>query len=388
LDHFREESGVGKIFEKSVKLPVLRLKGSPYEIGYRHGQQAQDKIQRNIEVYFRRFKNETALSRDEALRRARKYLQVIRHVSPTYARTMEGVALGSKTRLLEITALNVRYELMYSQFAKIGLKPMPRVDGCTAFGAMPEATVNRHLLMAENWDWIPQVEGLFLKIRSASGPDVLCFTEAGVVGGKIGLNSERIGLAINGLISNADDWERLRKPFHVRCSEILGSKTLSQAISTITRGERSCSANFLVGQQTRLGAGKLVDVESAPEATGTLLPEDGILAHTNHFSNPKQLGVTQVLDEERKSTLNRFARITQLLRQMRSGNGKMNMRRAEKMLRDHNGKPESVCRHENRTFPVDERYRTVVSMVMDLYSGQLQATLGSPCERDYQTLRL
>ncbi len=301
---------------------------------------------------------------------------------------MEGVALGSKTRLLEIAALNVRYELMYSQFAKIGLKPVPHTDGCTAFGAMPAATVNRHLLIAQNWDWIPQVEGLFLKIRPTTGPDILCFTEAGVVGGKIGLNSAGIGLAINGLISNKDDWERLRKPFHVRCSEILGSKTLSQAISIITRGERSCSANFVVGHQTKLGGGKIVDIESAPRATGALFPEDGVLAHTNHFSNPERLGVKQVLDEERKSTLHRFARISRLLRQMRSGNGKMSMTKAEEMLRDHDGKPESVCRHENPLFPADERYRTVVSVVMDLYTSQLQTTLGSPCEREYQTLRL
>jgi isopenicillin-N N-acyltransferase-like protein len=242
--------------------------------------------------------------------------------------------------------------------------------------------------MAENWDWIPQVEGLFLKIRPTSGPDVLCFTEAGVVGGKIGFNSAGIGLAINGLISNKDDWERLRKPFHVRCSEILESKTLSQAVSRITRGERSCSANFLVGQQNKLGAGKIVDVESAPEATGMFFPDDGVLAHTNHFWEPGQLGVKQVLDEERRSTLHRFARITQLLRQVRRGNGKMSMTKAEEMLRDHNGKPESVCRHENLSFPVDERYRTVVSVVMDLYTGQLQTALGSPCEREYQTLRL
>ena len=174
----------------------------------------------------------------------------------------------------------------------------------------------------------------------------------------------------------------------MRCSEILGSKTLSQAVSRITRGERSCSANFLVGQQTKLGAGRIVDIESAPEATGSLFPEEGILAHTNHFSNPEQLGIKQVLDEERKSTLHRFARITQLLRQMRSGNGKMSMTKAEEMLRDHDGKPESVCRHENQSLPRDERYRTVVSMVMDLYTGQLQTTLGSPCERQYQTLRL
>jgi len=73
---------------------------------------------------------------------------------------------------------------------------------------------------------------------------------------------------------------------------------------------------------------------------------------------------------------------------MRSGNRKMSMTRAEDMLRDHDGKPESVCRHENNSFPADQRYRTVVSVVMDLYTGQLQTTLGSPCERQYQTLRL
>jgi isopenicillin-N N-acyltransferase-like protein len=73
---------------------------------------------------------------------------------------------------------------------------------------------------------------------------------------------------------------------------------------------------------------------------------------------------------------------------MRIGNGKISMMKAEKMLRDHDGKPESVCRHENHSFPVDERYRTVVSVVMDLYTGQLQTTLGSPCEEEYQTLRL
>src|SRR3989442_2551122 len=108
--------------------------------------------------------------------------------------------------------------------------------------------------MDKRGELFPEWGVFFQKTGPATGPNVLCFTEAGVVGGKIGLNSEGIGLTINGLISNKDDWERLRKPFHVRCAEILGSKTLSQAVSRITRGERSCSANFLVGQQTKLGA--------------------------------------------------------------------------------------------------------------------------------------
>jgi len=301
---------------------------------------------------------------------------------------MEGVALGSKTKLLEIAALNVRYELMYSQFAKAGLKPLPLSDGCTAFGAMPEATVRHHVLLAQNWDWIPQVEGLFLKMRPEIGPQVLCFTEAGVVGGKIGLNSEGIGLAINGLVSNKDNWERLRKPFHVRCWEILNSRSLREALGKITGGERSCSANFLVGQQKKLGSGRLVDMESAPQSTLTLSPENGVLSHTNHFSNPDKLGVKQILDEERRSTLHRYRRINQLLTPIRGGKEKLSMTRAEALLKDHDGRPESVCRHPNSAFPEDERYQTVVSVVMDLYTSQLKATMGSPCENSYQILHL
>ena len=370
------------------KLAILKLKGTPRQIGYAHGEQAQDTIRHNLEVYFRRFKNETKLSKDEALRRAEKYLRVIRRTSPNYAKTMEGVAMGSKMRLSEITALNVRYELMYSQFAKIGLKPRPHPGGCTAFSALPSATVNRHLIMAQNWDWIPQVKGLFLKVHPDVGPDSLCFTEAGVVGGKIGINSDGIGLTINGLVSDKDDWGRLRKPFHVRCWEILQSRTLNEAVSKVTRGERSCSANFMIGQQSSLGSGRLVDVESAPKTTEVLLPENGILSHTNHFTRAEKLGVKQVLDDERWSTMHRYERIGELLAEMRTGYRKLNMSKAEEMLRDHDGKPESVCRHPNSRFPHDERYRSVVSVVMDLYTSHLRATMGSPCEHQYQTLRL
>jgi isopenicillin-N N-acyltransferase like protein len=296
--------------------------------------------------------------------------------------------MGAKAKLLEITALNVRYELMYSQFAKIGLKSHPHPGGCTAFGAMPETTVNHHVLLAQNWDWIPQVEGLFLKIKPSTGPSVLCFTEAGVVGGKIGLNSAGVGLAINGLISNKDDWARLRKPFHVRCWEILRSESLREAVTKVSRGERSCSANFMIGEQKALGSGEIVDVESAPKSTLTLPVENGVLTHTNHFAHPEKLRVKQVLDEERRSTLHRFKRINQLVKPIRSGEEKLSFSRAERMLRDHDGRPESVCRHENSSFPKDERYQTVVSVIMDLYTGQMKATVGSPCKNPHQTLRL
>ena len=370
------------------KLPVLTLQGSPYQIGYKHGKQGRLEIEHNLEVYFRRFKNETELSHEVAISRAAKFLDVINRGSPEYAETMKGVAAGSGREVLDITALNVRYELMYSQFSKIGLKPIHKTFGCTAFATLPAAVENGHLMMAQNWDWIPEVKGLFLKVRNENGPDTLSFTEAGVVGGKIGLNSEGLGLLINGIVSSKDDWARLKKPFHVRCWEILRSKTLRHAVKVIEQGQRNCSANFILGQQKRVGLGKAVDLESAPEAVCELGPDRGALAHTNHFSDPRTLGVKQVLDEERLSTLQRYRRIQKLLDGTVRVGQKLNLVAAQNMLRDHYGKPESVCRHSNLKLPEYERYETVVSVVMDLHSRKLWATMGSPCTSEYQSIAL
>src|SRR5881296_3101382 len=371
-----------------TKLPILSLRGSTYQKGRKHGKRARPEIENNLEVYFRRFKSETELSHDLAISRAAKFLEVINRVSPEYAETMKGVADGSAQDILDITALNVRYELMYSQFSKIGLKPLPKTFCCTAFATLPTTVENGHLIMAQNWDWIPQVKGLFLKERNENGPDVLSFTEAGVVGGKIGLNSDGLGLLINGIVSSKDDWARLKKPFHVRCWEILRSKTLGKAARIVSRGDRNCSANFILGQQKTIRSGKVVDIETAPEAVCELGPDHGAIAHTNHFSNPSLLGVDQVLDDERISTLHRYERIQRLLDKKVRGSQNLDTRLAQSMLRDHDGNPESICRHANPRFPEDERYETVVSVVMDLYTRTLWATMGHPCEQEYQALKL
>src|SRR5713101_5728079 len=332
-------------------LPTLTLKGTPYQIGYKHGNKARPEIEHNLEVYFHRFKSETELSHDVAVSRAAKFLEVINKLTPEYAETMKGVAAGSSQEILDITALNVRYELMYSQFSKLGLKPVPKIFGCTAFATLPTAVENGHLIMAQNWDWIPDVKAIFLKVRNENGPDVLSFTEAGVVGGKIGLNSEGLGLLINGIVSSKDDWARLKKPFHVRCWEILRSKTLGRAARIVSQGQRNCSANFILGQQKRVGLGKVVDIESAPEAVCELGPDKGALAHTNHFSNPRKLGVKQVLDEERLSTLQRYRRIQKLLDGTVRAGERLSLASAKSMLREQHGEAESVCRHSNLRLP-------------------------------------
>ncbi|MFQ5911252.1 MAG: peptidase C45, partial [Thermoplasmata archaeon] len=101
---------------------MLELSGEPYEMGRRQGYLAREPIKHNLKVYFKRFEKWTDLPRQEVLRRARRYLEVIEDQHPTYAEAIRGVADGSDCPLPDVTALNVRYELMYSEFSRMELQ--------------------------------------------------------------------------------------------------------------------------------------------------------------------------------------------------------------------------------------------------------------------------
>ncbi|HYS71470.1 MAG TPA: C45 family peptidase, partial [Thermoplasmata archaeon] len=214
----------------------------------------------------------------------------------------------------------------------------------------------------------------------------LAFTEAGIAGAKIGLNSAGVGLAINGLVSNLDSWSRLRKPFHVRCWEILAAATLGNAELAVTSAKRSCSTNFLIAQAGENG--HVVDLEAAPDNERRLEPADGFLAHTNHFSDPDGLGIWQPLAEDRQSTFDRYTRANAVLGSWADGGRKVTVEDLKRMLRDHTGAPRSLCRHQDRTLPPESRYETVVSVIMDLDAKEMYVASGTPCTARYRRIAL
>ncbi len=369
-------------------LPLLDLDGSPRDQGLQHGKAAKDRIAHNISLYLRRFTEWAKVPADELRRRADAYRRVIEETNPDYAAAMEGIAAGSGQALLDVVAINVRYEILYSEFARVGMEEQAApsaVGGCTSFAIQPEESANGHLLIGQNWDWIPDVQGVLVRART-DGLSQLAFTEAGIAGAKIGLNSAKLGLAINGLVSNRDSWSHLRKPFHVRCWEILASRTVDDARAAIAAVDRSCSANFLIAQAG--DGGRVVDIEAAPERICELAPRDGYLAHTNHFSDPDALAIWQPLADDRSSTYFRYERANSMLRaclERRRGVSVVDLKR---MLRDHDGGDLSICRHRDATRPVHEHFETVVSVIMDLDDGVMFLASGTPCGARYRRFRL
>jgi len=366
---------------------ILDLPGEPYAAGHTHGRQAGALIAANLDIYFDRFQREARLSPADVRARARPYLRVIQAAEPAYAEAMRGVAEGSGLATEDIAVLNARYELIYSQYATINRARGVHAPagGCTALAVTPQASADGHLWLGQNWDWFPQVRGVVLRQRRADGLTVAAFTEAGIVGGKIGMNSAGLGLVINGLLSNRDDWTRLRTPFHVRTWKVLHTTALADAVRVISGDERACSANFLLGQAN--GRAEVVDIEAAPHATCALTPSGGLLAHANHFVDPGALEIWQPLAEEKTSTYQRAARMRQLLEAGRRA-GTLHAQGLMAILRDHEGHPDSICRHPNPALPEEERVGSVVSVLEDLTARRMYVAAGPPCEDEYREVLL
>lgn len=361
-------------------LPLVTLRGSAREQGRQHGELLKDRIAANIAVYFDRFSRETQLSRGQVHEIAGQYAGHIERQSPDYFAGMQGVAEGSGFDFLDIVALNVRYEILYYQFGKLAMAREAQADGCTLFALLPEATTEGRLIIGQNWDWIPEVQGAVLHTHEPDGLQTLAFTEAGIVGAKVGLNSEGIGLAINGITTTEDDWSRFCKPAHVRFYEILRQRDFNAAVKVITSEPRACSTNFLIAQPP----GFVLDIEAAPDTEGFLAPTEGVLTHANHFVNPEALGLTEPPNPRRIYSRRREARLAELLLAAKP----TTLEKIQTALRDTQDDPFGLCRHRNPEEPPEQHYITVTSAIMDLETRTLHLTDGPPDQSDYQTFLL
>ncbi len=352
-----------------MSLPLLHLEGAPYFQGLAHGRLLRRQIAHNLRLYFERFERELKLTRAETLRRATRYAAAIAAQSPDYDAGMRGIADGAGVDLAAIAALNVRYELFYDEFVE-----RPLAEGCTAFALLPGATLEGHLLLGENWDWIAGVQGALIHVVEPDGTQSLAFTEAGIFGGKIGLNSAGLGLVINGLTSHDDDWTRLHRPFHVRCYEVLRAQDLDAAARAVASDERSCSANFLLAR----APDQVINLETGPRGVHVSACANGCLVHANHFLHATAIGVTERNVENNPHSWQRQARLEHLLAAR-----PLALHDVQTALRDHQGYPYSVCFHIDPHEPPEEHYESVVSVIMDLHDCALSITDGPPCKAVY-----
>ena len=69
------------------------------------------------------------------------------------------------------------------------------------------------------------------------------------------------------------------------------------------------------------------------------------------------------------------------------GEGEVDGERLKAILRDHENRPESICRHREDQ-PEELVLETLASVVMDVSDGTLEVADGPPCSNPYRAHRL
>lgn len=366
-------------------IPLLQVGDDAHQRGHEHGRQFAAQVQHNLNTYLQRFQS-SGLDHQTAMQEAQRWLDSMSTQDPEYTAEMQGIAQGSGRSVQEIALLNARYEIAFQLFGKdAGMtRPAPAVDeadGCTTFGLLPELTANGHVWLGQNWDWLAGVHGqnLVLRITRRNKPSLICLTEAGIVGGKMGLNEHGLGLVENGLASSFDGRNPYAAPFHMRCRQILDASRFDQAIAPIVATRRTCSANFVLGSHE----GEIIDFETSPDHHQMIFPQDGLVTHSNHFLTSGH-GESQ-MEKISPSTLFRAHRMRQLLSR---ASQPLTMAHMQAAMADHFSHPHALCRHPDPSQPTSKQTMTTAAVLMDLNDRVMWVANGPPCSYAFQPFAL
>jgi len=361
----------------SPRLPVISVKGNPFDCGQQYGTQARELIRRNVDTYFDMWNTLWGAERPEILKQCRDLVPAIGEYDAGILEELEGVSRGADLSLEEIIAVNARYEINLTR----GTVPYSKNGGCTSVAALPRITKNGHTIMGQNWDWLPRFQefNVVLEVEQTGKPNVVTQPEAGTLAHR-GMNSAGVGACFNGMASSRDRFESKAPPCLIMMRGILNAENFSQALKAVLGTRATVSGNFFLAHRD----GEAVDLEVSPVDTGLLYPEGDILTHSNHFlalTNREDL--TDIIKSVYPDTIYRCRRARQLLE---PDKGNIDVDSFQRVFRDHFSYPQSICRHPDEKVEGIMQWVSLYSMIIDLEERALYISEGAPCQNDYYKL--
>ena len=349
----------------------ITLTGTPYERGLQYGQACKEEIALSVRSYRELFALRKNLTWEQAQKLSRRYLPAIEALDRAYIDEMQGIADGAGITFDEVLAINARTEILHT-----GLSVDDLSQECTAFSLVSPATADDVVIAGQNWDFtLLQREAVVIVRIPGEGdrPSLLFFPEAGMIGGK-GCNSAGLSLTLNALFVKEYG---SGLPVHLRMRRILECTTLSQAYAEAVKGEMPAAANLMMTHKDGLA----LNVELSPSGVDVMMPEQGVLVHSNHFIGPRMSAI-----HGHASGGSTYVRL-QRARQLFCGKTGLTVADAQAALRDHKGYPTSLCAHPTLPPPVSINHgSTNFGLVMDLTHNEVWLAPGNPCENPFVKL--
>ena len=303
------------------KFPLIVASGSSYEMGYQHGAQASELI----EKYLLWIERQTGKSRDVLCRNAMLFQPLIESLSTNLMDEVRGLSEGAKITLEEALLCQARGEAAREVSA----------DGCTAFAVTKSATADGNALAGQNQDLPPEFGdvGIVLHLKPSDGrPRVVMFTFAGQLG-YAGMNSNGVAHFANGLYNCP--W-RPALPHYPLKRIMFEQENLTQCVEVL-EAHPACSAGNMVFCS---GSGEIADVEIRSDGVSRFFGKNpDILLHTNHY-------LTDAFQEYEDNTLaDSCPRLDRIGELVEARLGEITVDTMKGILADHSGDPAGICRH-------------------------------------------
>lgn len=331
--------------------PEIKLTGNADELGLQHGDQLAHEIENTVEFYGQLF----GRRQQEIFEYAKHFKRLIDAFNPDYIIEIEALAAAAGINPYWIYALNSRSEILNSLSHE-----------CTAIYFQPTA------LLGQNWDWSPTLEGLIrvVHIQANDGPDIRMISEPGIIG-KIGMNSEGLGVCLNILSCNKP---ANGVPIHILLRAILDSSSLEQANRIIDRAPNGKASNILMGDDR----GDSLDIEFAGDRLFKL-PHTRVPLHTNHYLG-EAINSRDLLFE---SSFARYERAQNLIKRLKH----YDLDEMKSLLLDQTQAQFSICSPYHASDLLGES-GTVCTLIMDLKRRAMHLKRGNNVQSPFSTYSL
>ena len=319
-------------------LLVVRLKGSPFELGYAAGQLLPEQIHTLENEFLAMIRGYVPQPWKVSVLKS-YVLYANRHLSDfvaaDYRQQIHGTIRGCPDRHPE---LGDYYNRMLNYHAAHDVSyllidnPLVARAGCTAFGAWGGATPNQHLLTGRNFDWeAAEVFGrdrVVILCEPDGGIPFISLAWAGMTGVVSGLNRAGVSVTLNGAPSRLPG--DTATPVAMVARDVLQqAHNLAEALAIIRRAPVFVSTLWLVGSRAD---GKFIVVEKTPAATQVREPDGDAIICANHFQTAGLRDDARNQEYVAEATsASRFRRLTELVR---DAHGTLDPARAVEMLRD------------------------------------------------------
>jgi len=351
--------------------PLIRVKGTNREMGNQIGEACAAQIRHSIEsarALLDVTYDELQLSWEGAQIQARKYMPFAQERYPQYMNELIGIAEGADVSFDDLAVVNAMEAVTSDAL---------HLTKCTSMAVNEDRTVDGHVLVAHNEDWLPEnkQDVYVLHAIPDEEPPFLGMSYGGLLV-NIGFNAAGIAQCCDSVYPTDC---RIGIPRVVVSRAVLGAQTLSDAVQLVLAPQRAAGYNHLLVHES----GELYSVEVSAKKFAILYGEDGIMVHTNHYLDYNMQAVENEPDELIGTRL-RYYRALRLLRKTPLHS----IKTLQAIQRDHLNYPNSICNHSTDDKSPLNREKTINSMIIDLTSKAMHISWGNPCRNKYYTYYL